>query len=148
MAERLFRAIGRPDLVGDPRFRTNADRLRHADELDAIIGAFIGQRTQAENVAFFESAEVTIGPIYDAAQIVADRHIVEREIIADYPDPDMGRIPMHHVVPRMGGTPGTIRTPAPRLGEHNCVLLAEIGVRGEAYDALVQAGVVCDGNET
>ena len=42
MAERLFRAIGRPDLVDDPRFRTNADRLRHAEELDAIIGEFIG----------------------------------------------------------------------------------------------------------
>ena len=68
MVERLFQAIGRPDLVDDPRFRTNADRVRHADELDAIIGAFIGERTQAENVTFFERAEVTIGPIYDIAQ--------------------------------------------------------------------------------
>ncbi|MCF4130213.1 CaiB/BaiF CoA transferase family protein [Methylobacterium sp. SyP6R] len=143
MTERLFRAIGRPDLVDDPRFRTNADRLRHADELDAIIGAFIGARTQAETVAFFEAAEVTIGPIYDASQIVKDPHVVARELVADYPDPEMGRLPMHHIVPRLGGTPGTIRTPAPRLGEHNRDLLAEIGVAGDAFDALVRDGVVC-----
>lgn len=143
MAERLFRAIGRPELVDDPRFRTNADRLRNVQALDAIIGAFIGERTQAENVAFFEAAEVTIGPINDAAQLVQDPHVIARELIADYPDPDMGTIPMHHVVPRMLGTPGSIRTPAPRLGEHNRALLAEIGVTGDAYKGLVRDGIVC-----
>ena len=133
MAERTFRAIGRPDLVDDPRYRTNADRVKHADELDAIIGAFIAQRTQAENVAFFEQAEVTIGPIYDITQILEDPHVIERELIADYPDPDMGALPMHHVVPRLSGTPGSIRTPAPHLGEHNRALLREVGVDDAAY---------------
>jgi formyl-CoA transferase len=143
MAERLFRAIGRPELVDDPRFRTNADRLRNVEALDAIIGAFIGARTQAENVAFFEAAEVTIGPINDAAQLVHDPHVIARELIADYPDPDMGMVPMHHVVPRMMGTPGSIRTPAPRLGEHNRALMAEAGITGEAYENLVRDGIVC-----
>ncbi|MBE7199284.1 MAG: CoA transferase [Parafilimonas terrae] len=143
MAERLFRAIGRPELVDDPRFRTNADRLRNVEALDAIIGAFIGERTQAENVAFFEAAEVTIGPINDAAQLVRDPHVIARELIADYPDPDMGTIPMHHVVPRMLGTPGSIRTPAPRLGEHNRALMAEVGITEHAYEELVRDGIVC-----
>jgi crotonobetainyl-CoA:carnitine CoA-transferase CaiB-like acyl-CoA transferase len=145
MAERLFRAIGHPELVDDPRFRTNADRLRHADELDAIIGAFIGSRTQAENVAFFEKAEVTIGPIYDTPQIMADPHVIAREIVADYPDAEMGRIPMHHVVPRLDQTPGSIRTAAPTLGQHNRELLDEIGVSFDDYQALRKGGVVCDG---
>jgi len=142
MAERLFRAIGRADLVDDPRFRTNADRVRNAEELDAIIGAFIAERTQAENVAFFEAAEVTIGPIYDTAQILEDPHFIEREVIADYPDPEMGALPMHHVVPRLGGTPGSVRTPAPRLGEHNRELLAEIGIDDAGYAELTASGVV------
>lgn len=146
MAERLFRSIGRPELVEDPRFRTNADRVRNAQALDAIIGAFIAQRTQAENVAFFEAAEVTIGPIYDTPQIMADPHVIERELIADYPDPDMGQIPMHHVVPRLLKTPGAIRTPAPRLGEHNRVLLKEVGVDEVAYERLRAAGVACEDN--
>ena len=145
MAARLFRAIGRPDLVDDPRFRTNADRLRNVEALDRVIGAFIATRTQAENVAFFEAAEVTIGPIYDAAQIMVDPHVIARELIADYPDPEMGQIPMHHVVPRLLGTPGSIRTPAPALGEHNRELLAGIGIVDEAFAELARAGVVRGG---
>ena len=144
MAERVFSSIGRPDLIDNPRYRTNADRVRHAAELDAIIGPFIAQRTQAENVRFFEAAEVTIGPIYDISQIIEDPHVIERELIADYPDADMPAFPMHHVVPRLSGTPGSIRTPAPRLGEHNRALLAEAGVTDSEYDALVAAGVVCE----
>ncbi|MFN7086049.1 MAG: CaiB/BaiF CoA transferase family protein [Burkholderiales bacterium] len=144
MAERVFRSIGRPDLIDDPRYRTNADRVQHAAELDAIIGEFIAQRTQAENVAFFEQAEVTIGPIYDISQIVEDPHVLERELIADYPDPDMGLFPMHHVVPRLTRTPGAIRTPAPRLGEHNRALLGELGVDAAAYAQLLASGIVCE----
>lgn len=144
MAERLLRAIGRPELNEDPRFRTNSSRLKHVEELDAIIGEFIGRHTQAENVAFFEKAEVTVGPIYDVPQILEDPHFVQREIVADYPDPEMTTLPMHHVVPRLTGTPGSIRTRAPALGEHNRPLLAEIGVDGAAYDQLVKAGVVIE----
>ena len=146
MAERVFRSIGRADLIDDPRYKTNADRVKRAEELDAIIGAFVAERTQAENVAFFEKAEVTIGPIYDVSQIVEDPHVIERELIADYPDADMGAFPMHHVVPRLEGTPGSIRTPAPRIGEHNRALLAEVGIDDAAYDKLLAAGVACEGN--
>ncbi|POR50326.1 CaiB/BaiF CoA transferase family protein [Bosea psychrotolerans] len=145
MTERLFRAIGRPDLIEDPRFRSNADRLRHVEELDAIIGAFIAQRSQAENVAFFEKAEVTIGPIYDTPQIMADPHVIARELVADYPDEEMGQLPMHHVVPRLLGTPGSIRTKAPRLGEHNREILAGLGLTEDALAELAQAGVLHSG---
>jgi len=119
--------------------------VKHAGELDAIIGAFVAQRTQAENVAFFEKAEVTIGPIYDVSQIVEDPHVIERELIADYPDPDMGEFPMHHVVPRLSGTPGAIRSPAPQIGEHNRALLTELGIDDTAYKQLLAAGIICEG---
>ena len=146
MAERLFRSIGRPELITDPRYRTNAGRVQHAEALDAIVGEFVAQRTQAENVAFFEQAEVTIGPIYDIRQILEDPHVLARELVADYPDPDLGAFPMHHVVPRLWGTPASIRTPAPRLGEHNRAVLAELGVDGAAYAKLTAAGVAFEGD--
>ena len=141
MAERTFAAIGRPDLIDDPRYRTNADRVKNAAELDAIIGAFIAERTQDENVAFFEQAEVTIGPIYDISQILEDPHFIDREVVADYPDADMEWFPMHHVVPRLQGTPGTIRTPAPTLGQHNRELLREVGIDDDAYERMRAAGI-------
>jgi len=145
MAERVVRAIGRPELVEDPRYRTNADRVKNAEWIDGIVGEFVARRTQAENVAFFEAAEVTIGPIYDVGQILEDPHFAAREVLADYPDADMGTYPMHHVVPRLEGTPGAIRAPAPRLGEHNREILARAGVDDARFAALVAAGVVHEG---
>ena len=142
MAERLFSAIGRSDLIDNPRYQTNAERVKNAEELDAIIGEFVAARTQAENVAFFERAEVTIGPIYDIAQILEDPHFIDREVLADYPDPDMGAFPMHHVVPRLMGTPGAVRLHAPRLGQHNRELLAEVGVDAARYAKMLAAGAV------
>lgn len=141
MAERVFRSIGRPELIEDPKFRVNAERVKHAEELDAIIGAFIAGRTQAENVAFFEQAEVTIGPIYDIAQILEDPHVIERELLAEYPDADMESFPMHHVVPRLSDTPGSIRTAAPKLGQHNRELIAELHLN---YDELLKNKIICE----
>ncbi|HEX7124230.1 MAG TPA: CoA transferase, partial [Thermodesulfobacteriota bacterium] len=109
MAERLLRAIGRADLIDDPRFRTNADRLQHADELDAIVGAKIAERTLAENLAFFEEAGVTAGPVYDVAQLLEDPHVRAREVITELPDAEMGSVPMHNIIPRLSATPGAIR---------------------------------------
>jgi formyl-CoA transferase len=145
MAKQLFHAIGRADLANDPRLRTNADRVKHADELDAIVEAFIAQRTQAENVTFFEQAEVTIGPVYDISQIVEDPHMIEREIIAEYPDSEMGTLAMHHPVARLFGTPASIRTPAPSLGQHNRELLKELGMNTSIYKELVNSGVLVEG---
>jgi formyl-CoA transferase len=147
MAERVFRSIGRAELIDDPRYATNAERVRNAADLDAIIGAFIAQRTQAENVTFFEAAEVTIGPIYDIRQILDDPHFQARAILADYPDPEMGAFPMHAVVPRLSATPGAIRAPAPRLGEHNRELLREVGVDDARYARLLAEGAVCEGEK-
>ena len=118
--------------------------MKNAAELDDIIGAFIAQKTQAENVVFFEEAEVTIGPIYDISQILEDPHFIDREVLADYPDEEMGAFPMHHVVPRLMGTPGHVGTPAPSLGQHNRELLAEIGVDAAQYDALLEQGAACE----
>jgi crotonobetainyl-CoA:carnitine CoA-transferase CaiB-like acyl-CoA transferase len=54
---------------------------------------------------------------------------------------------MHHVVPRFPGTPGSIRTPAPQLGEHNRAILAELGIDDDAYAKLLASGVVCEGRD-
>ena len=130
MFERLMEAIGKPELVRDPRFRTNSDRVANVDELDRIIDGFISARTLDDNVRFFEAAGITAAPVYDVGQLVADEHIVAREVFVDAPDPELGRVRMHNVTPRLSGTPGQIRAPAPALGEHTEAVLAELG-----YDA-------------
>jgi crotonobetainyl-CoA:carnitine CoA-transferase CaiB-like acyl-CoA transferase len=145
MTERLFRAIGRPELIDDPRYRTNADRVKNAAELDAIIGEFIGRMTLAENLEFFDRNEVTVGPIYDISQILEDPHVIAREMVVEYPDEEMGTIPMHGVVPRLSATPGAIRMPAPGLGEHNAEILGGLGLDEKALAQLAAEDVIYQG---
>jgi crotonobetainyl-CoA:carnitine CoA-transferase CaiB-like acyl-CoA transferase len=141
MAMRVLQSIGRADLMSDPRFQTNEQRVAHSAELDAVIGEFIAQRTQAENVAFFEKAEVTIGPVYDIVGFMQDPHVHARALVADYPDEEMDSFPMHAITTRLSGTPGAIRTPAPRLGEHTKDILAEAGFSASEIEDSIKTGL-------
>ncbi len=126
MAYRLFRSIGRADLCEDPRFSTNEKRVENVEELDAIIGEFMLGRTLEENLEHFDRAEVTVGPIYDAAALMNDPHVRERGTFVEMEDAEMGTLPMHAVVGRLSATPGAIRRPAPQLDEHRAELLNEL----------------------
>lgn len=147
MTERLFRAIGRTDLIDNPRYRTNAERVKNAPELDAIIGEFIGRMTLAENLEFFDRNEVTVGPIYDISQILNDPHVRAREMVVEYPDPELGHVPMHGVVPPLSLTPGAVRMPAPRLGEHNGEVLGALGLTDEDLAQLAAQDVIYAGSQ-
>ena len=138
----LFRSkIGRPELVKDPKFATNIARVQNGLELDALIGGFIKARDLAENLRYFDEAGVTIGPVYDIAQIVQDDYVLEREALISIPDAEMGELPTHPVVPRLSGAPGALRTPAPKIGEHNEALLKPL--LGEAeYEKLKRSGTI------
>src|SRR4051812_3500548 len=142
MSERLFRAIGREDIIVDPGFRTNTDRVRNAEACEAPIGAFIGARTLDENMAAFAAAEVTAAPVYDIDQFLADPHVVEREIVVDVPDEQTGTLTMYNIIPRLSETPGRLRLPALRLGEHTAEILGQFGIDDATLDALVRDGVI------
>jgi formyl-CoA transferase len=142
MSERLFRAIGREDMISDPRFRTNSDRVRHAEECEAPIVAFIAARTLDENMTAFAKAEVTASPVYDIDQFLADPHVLAREIVVDMPDRQTGHIEMHNVIPRLSDTPGRLRRPAPDLGEHTAEILGQLGVDPDTLAALAREGIV------
>ena len=142
MAERLFRAIGRADMIADPRFRTNSDRVRNAEACEAPIAAFIAARTLTENMEVFEQAEVTAAPVYDIDQFIADPHVIARDILVDFPDDEMGRLPMHNVIPRLSATPGRLRRPAPRLGEHTAEILQSLGLAPEEIRGLAREGII------
>ena len=118
MAQRILRAVGAPELVDDPRFADNAARLANIDELDRVIGDFVKQHTLQENLAHFGALDVTVGPVLSVDQLMQDRHVKERQVLVDVADPELGSVTMHNVFPRLSRTPGRIRTPAPRLGEH------------------------------
>lgn len=126
MAERLFWAIGRPDMIDDPRFDTNASRLNNVDAVNRIVGGFIARRNLAENLAFFEREHMTVGPVYEPATFAADDHVRARGVLVEIDDPDTGPIPMHAPFPRLSATPGAIRRTAPGLGQDEADILREL----------------------
>jgi crotonobetainyl-CoA:carnitine CoA-transferase CaiB-like acyl-CoA transferase len=147
MAERLFEAIGRPDLANDDRFRDNTARLCNVEALDAIIREFIAKKSQADCVTYFAERAVTVGPVYDMADIGEDAHFQERDIVVELPDEEMGSIPVHTISPRFGLTPGNFHAAAPALGEHTREALRGAGYGDEKITALERAGAVKAGEQ-
>lgn len=145
MAERLFKAMGHPELVSDERFRDNCARLEHIEELDAIISSFIATMSQEECVAFFAERSVTVGPVYDMAGIEEDVHFHARNIVVELPDAEMGSVPVHCVSPRLTDTPGNFYRIAPGLGEHSHSALREAGYSEEKIAALEKRGAIRTG---
>ncbi|MYK31650.1 MAG: CoA transferase [Boseongicola sp. SB0670_bin_30] len=142
MWERLAEAIGRPELVDDPRFQTNPDRVRNRAELEEIVGRFFAGRTVAENLSYFEERGVTVGPICDIRDLMEHPFIQGRKVIETYGDPDLGELPMHAPFPRLSDTPATVRAPAPTLGEHTDDILLSLGLSPHRIAALRDGGVI------
>jgi crotonobetainyl-CoA:carnitine CoA-transferase CaiB-like acyl-CoA transferase len=145
MAERVFRAIGKPEMIDDPRFRTNTDRVRNIDECDGAVADFIAARSLADNMAIFERAEVTANPVYEIDQLLDDPHVQERGVIVEVPDEEAGSVLMHNVIPRLSETPGRLRFAAPSLGQHTHEILTEIGCDAGRIAALTAEGVIKEG---
>ena len=117
---------GHPEIKDDPRFANNEGRVANREALDAIIGGFIGTRSTAGNLALFEAAGVTVGPVCSIKDLLGHPYTMGREVIVEVEDADMGSLPMHNVVPRLSISPGGFRRAAPKLGEHTEEILAEL----------------------
>lgn len=142
MWEKVARAIGQPELIEDERFLTPHSRIEHKEELDVFIADYITSRTLAENLEHFEAAGVTVGPICDPSDLIDHEYIRGRGIIGDYPDEDHGTIPLHGIYPRLSQTPGAVRAPAPKLGEHTDEILELLGRSGDDRTKLREGGIV------
>ena len=142
MAERLFKSMGREDLIEDPRFKTNADRVRNNDILDPIVAEFMASHEQAELLEIFQAAGVTVGPVHDTAGMLEEEMIREREVLLRFPDDEMDELPMHNVAAHLSETPGQIRHPAPELGQHNDEIYGALGLSAEEIATLEKEEVI------
>jgi len=139
MAQRVMETVEAGALVSDPRFATNAARIANDVELDGMIAKFIAGMDMDEALTLFRSKGVTVGPVYDASQLLADAHVAERGCYVE-----VGTLAtvMHNVVPRLSATPGAIRREAPGLGEHTRTLLREAGVADNDIQAMADKGAI------
>jgi formyl-CoA transferase len=135
---RLMQAIGRADLAGAPDLANNAGRVARAAELDAAIDAWTCTRTVAQVLDILGQAKVPAGKVYTARDIAEDPHYRARDMILTQKTRDGHELEVPGVVPRLTGTPGSVRSAAPRLGEDTDGVLRELGLT-EAQIAALRA---------
>jgi crotonobetainyl-CoA:carnitine CoA-transferase CaiB-like acyl-CoA transferase len=124
--ERTCAAIGRSDLVDDPRFATNADRMENRAELEAELESALAARDTDDWVATLEAAGVPVGPIHDYREVFEDPHTLAREMKVEVEHPVEGTIPALGIPVKLSDTPGSVRRAAPLLGEHTEEVLREV----------------------
>jgi len=125
------------------RYGRSKARLAVADELDARVAAWAGEHDREHVVRELLAAQIPVAPVNDLREIRADEHITARGSLVELEDPNVGVVTMVAPAPRLGRTPGRIRTTGPALGEHNREVYREwIGMPEEELAALRDAGVV------
>ena len=140
--ERMCRAVGRDDLLGDARFASNPERMVNIQSLTPIMEETFRTQTTAHWVEILERAGVPCGPIYNIEQVYADPHVQSRDMAVELQHPKAGGIRNIGVAVKLSDTPGSVRTPAPLLGQHTDDVLAEFGYADADIAALRQSGAL------
>lgn len=143
IVQRLFQAMGHPELADDPRFLTNALRLEHVAELDAEIGEWVVQHDVDVVLNILDKFEVAVAAVNNAAQIAEDEHFRARDLLLRVDDPELGPTSTTHVHPRLSKTPGGIRTLGGPIGLDNDDFYGDVvGLDAAELAELRAAGVI------
>ena len=137
-AARFFAAVDRDDLLDDPRFATHEARVTHRGELNEVLAGEFRRYTRTKILALAREHRLTIGPVLDMVDALADEHYRERETIVEMED----GVVLQNAVPRLSSTPAVIRRPAPALGEHNAEVYGELGIDADELARLAEDGLV------
>ncbi len=136
MWEKLAITIGVEELIKDPRFITNSDRLSNQDDLDDVISNFIKKFDRDPLLKVFSKEGITVGPVLDISEIIEHPYILDRNILIEHHNNEYGNILMHQAFPRLSKTPGKVKSSAPSIGENTNNILKEIGLTKSQIDKL------------
>ena len=139
-------AIGRPDLLTDERFGNNRLRVTNRVALIDIVQEALLTRSYEEWEQIFLKVGIPVGAVNNIQQVVDHPQVAARESLLTMDHPRSGKVMMAGVPVRLSRTPGSVRTPAPALGEHTAEALHELlGISAEEVARLAKAGVVVAG---
>ena len=143
IAERVMHLVGHPEIIAEPWFASGAERAKHADELDALVGGWIAARPFAEVIAAFEKAEAAVAPIYDIRHVMDDPQFQALHSVTTVNDDELGPIKMQNVLCRLSDTPGEIKWAGRRAGQDNETVYGEwLGLTPDELRELAEKGVV------
>jgi CoA:oxalate CoA-transferase len=140
---RFCRVIDRPDLIEDPRFKTNPLRSNHVKELIPILTGEFSKKTTREWSILFEDADLPYTPIHNIREICEDPHIQHRNMLVEIDQPGVGKMRIAGSPIHLSETPGEVYAPAPLLGQHSEEVLRSIlSYAQEEIDQLKQEGII------
>jgi formyl-CoA transferase len=137
----LLGAIDRKDLVGNPRYETSDARWQNRAEVDALVETWTRQRTKHEVMTILAGAGVPCGACLDTAEVLADPHLLARDMIVEMDHPVRGRFVTVGNPIKLSASPTTI-TPSPLLGQHREAILGELGYSADDIRALARDGAI------
>src|ERR1700719_2304485 len=139
--QRLLKAIGRDDLVGDPRYDTNQARSTRAGEVDEIIAQWTRQHSKEDAMKIIGEAGVPAGAVFDTLELMNDPSLAERGIMQRIEHPTTGKVTMPAWPVRFDGVPPKVK-PSPLLGQHNAEVLGGwLGIAASEVEALRAEGI-------
>ncbi len=140
--ERLCAAIGRDELVSDPRFVEPRDRMENLDALTETLEKTFARKPSDYWLETLEAAGVPAGPIYDIEQALRDPQARARDMVVETDHPVAGRAGNIGIPVKLSETPGRFRLPAPTLGQHTDEALRELGRSDDQIAKLRAQGVI------
>ena len=138
----LFEIAGRLDLAADPRFKDYTSRTVHIDALYRLLDELAPGKSNAEWLAACQEKEIPCAPVTDLEELLVDEHITAVGLFQRQSHPSEGELLLTGVPVTLSATPGEIRRPAPRFGEHGPELLREVGFSEPEIDALRASGAL------
>jgi crotonobetainyl-CoA:carnitine CoA-transferase CaiB-like acyl-CoA transferase len=135
-------ASERPDLAEDPRFNTPGGRAANATERILLMAEIIKKHPTAEWLKRLDTNDVPSAPVLRRSEVMANQQVLARELIAEFDHPDIERVRQPKPAARFDRTPAAIRGPAPRIGEHSAIILAELGLETAEIERLAAEKIV------
>lgn len=143
IAERVMRLVGHPEVIDEPWFTSGAERAKHAEMLDQMVGGWIARYSLDEVVAEFEKAEAAVAPIYSIQQVMEDPQYRALNSIVEVEDEELGPVKMQNVMFRLSETPGHVRWAGRRKGQDNAEIYGELlGLDSRRIQQLSEKGVI------
>jgi formyl-CoA transferase/CoA:oxalate CoA-transferase len=139
---RLAHVLGRPDLATDPRFRSNADRVRHYAALRSELSPLLAAWRRQELLKALTGAGVPAGAVRTVAEALADPQLAAREMIIPLEHLTAGPIRVLGTPLKLSGTPAAVRTAPPALGQHTAAILTDLGWGEIEIESLKADGVI------
>jgi len=139
---RVSKLIGAPEWLDDKRFASDKARGDNGEIISARIQEWCTARSSVEVIAAFENARVPAGPVYNMRQALDDPHFKSSDFFTNIDYPGIGTAPIAATPIKLHGTPGTVRSRAPLLGEHSDEILGELGYSAAEILELKKSGAV------